>query len=87
MPSNLCESIDSCDISDSSDSCESSDSSDSSYSSVSSDNSDSSDSGDRKRFSHFFFLQYFLLKPTKVSTQIVMKLKYSNCDETQKLKL
>ena len=85
LPSNLCDSSDS---GDNSDSCDSSDS------------NDSIDSSDQKTFFPpclffkilfftFFFVYFFFIKKyitNYLKTQIVMKLKNSNCDETQKLK-
>ena len=78
-----------CDSSGSSDSCDSCDSSDSSDSSDRCDISDSSDSCDSSERRKKFF-PYF--SPIKIVTklkknQIVTKLKNSNCDKTQKLKL
>ena len=82
LPSNLwdrSDSSDSNDSNDSSDSCDSSDKSDSR------DSSESSDSSDQKRKKTIFPPQKKSLKNSK--TEIVMKLKNSNCDENQKLKL
>ena len=74
LPLNLCDSSDISDSNDSSDSCDSS------------DRSDSSNSSDQKW--HFFYKLFFQKKSVKISkNQIVMKLKNSNCDETQKQKL
>ena len=80
LPSNLC------DISESSESSENSDSCDNS------DISDSSDSSDQNKSKKTFFKFIFTLFPPKkispkTQTQIVMKLKNSNCDQIQKLKL
>ena len=86
LPCNLCDSSDnsdSSDISEISDSSDSSDISDSSDSSDLSDSCDSSDSSDQKKKT--FSLHKKIYQKSK--TQIVMKLKNSNCDETQKLKL
>ena len=63
------------------------------------DSSDSNDSIDRKKnlihkkktfFVNNFFAIFFTTKKNSQKnskTQIVMKLKFSNCDKTQKLKL
>ena len=67
--------------SDSSDSSNSSDDSDSSDSSDSNDSSDSSDSSDQKTFSANNFFQQ------KKKNLIMINLKNSSCNETQKLKL
>ena len=91
LPCNLCNSSDISDSSDNSDSCDRSDISDSSDSSESIDSSDSSNSSDRsdKKKLTSSFLHLFKKKRKKYQkkTQIVMKLKNSNCDKTQKLKL
>ena len=51
---------------------------------------DVSDSSDQIFSSSSFFLQFFLQHKNftkKLKTQILMNLKNSNCDKTQKLKL
>ena len=75
LPSNLCDS------SDGNDSSYSSDSGDSSDSSHSIDISDSSESSDKKKTCSPKKCSFFHLKISK--THIVMKVKNSNCDETQ----
>ena len=95
--SDSCDSFDSCDSSDSSDNSDISDSSDSS------DRSDISVSSDNSEQTTFFTRKLFFTQKNKkkikkndketfialkdVKTQMVMKLKNSNCDESQKLKL
>ena len=76
-PSNLCGISDSC---DSSDSCDNSDSSDRSNSSDSNDQNNS-----QKLFFFTLFSFIFFQKKTslKILTEIVMKHKNLNCDETQ----
>ena len=97
LPSNLCNSSDGSDSSDSSDGSDSCDSSDSS------DSSDGSDQktffNNKPFFSHkkklFFSYIFFLIKVILFTkkcflnskAQIVLQLKKSNCDDTQKLKL
>ena len=86
LPSSLC---DSSDRSDSSDRCDSSDSRDSSDSSGSSDwkkeKKKNLFSKKKTNFLTIFFLNFsiFVLAKKNSTTQIVMKLKDSSCDETQ----
>ena len=100
LPFNILDGSDGSDDSDSSDSSYSSYSSDSSDSNDSSDSSDSSDKQPcftKKNFfslsrKHFFFttklfFTRFITHQKTQNNQIVKKVKNSNCDETQQLKL
>ena len=86
LPSNLCDSSDIIDISDSSDT---SDSSDSTYQKTFSYQLSFSHTKKNFLFHNFFFTFFFIKKilSNKSETKIMMKLKTSNCDGTQTLKL